>query len=98
VYAAFLVFIYAYGIFPHVTAFWELAIGLAPFIMFCVMLYLHPPLHALGLPLIMSTVMGLNLQNRYMMDHITFFDASIATVIGPIISVCVMQMVRSMSP
>ncbi len=98
VYAAFLVFIYAYGIFPHVTAFWELAIVLAPFIMFCVMLYLHPPLHALGLPLIMSTVMGLNLQNRYMMDQVTFFDASIATVIGPIISVCVMQMVRSMSP
>lgn len=98
IYAAFLVFIYAYGIFPHVTAFWELVLVLAPFIMFCVMLYLHPPLHALGLPLIMSTVMGLNLQNRYMMDQVTFFDASIATVVGPIISVCVMQMVRSMSP
>ncbi|KAF1023290.1 MAG: hypothetical protein GAK29_02974 [Acinetobacter bereziniae] len=42
--------------------------------------------------------MGLNLQNRYMMDQVTFFDASIATVVGPIISVCVMQMVRSMSP
>jgi uncharacterized membrane protein YccC len=98
IYAAFLVFIYAYGIFPHVTAFWELAVVLAPFIMFCVMLYLHPPLHALGLPLIMSTVMGLNLQNRYMMDQVTFFDASIATVVGPIITVCVMQIVRSMSP
>jgi hypothetical protein len=36
------------------------------------MLYLHPPLHALGLPLIMSTIMGLNLQNRYLMDQITF--------------------------
>lgn len=98
IYAAILVFIYAYGIFPHITAFWELAVVLAPFIMFCVMLYLHPPLHALGLPLIMSTIMGLNLQNRYLMDQITFFDASIATVIGPIITVCIMQMVRSMSP
>lgn len=98
IYATILVFIYAYGIFPHITAFWELAVVLAPFIMFCVMLYLHPPLHALGLPLIMSTIMGLNLQNRYLMDQITFFDASIATVIGPIITVCIMQMVRSMSP
>ncbi len=98
IYAACLVFIYAYGIFPHVTAFWELALVLAPFIMFCVMLYLHPPLHGLGLPLIMSTIMGLNLQNRYAMDQITFFDASIGTVIGPLIAVCMVQMVRAMSP
>ncbi|MDO6646855.1 FUSC family protein, partial [Acinetobacter guillouiae] len=52
IYAAILFFIYAYGIFPHITAFWDLAVVLAPFIMFCVILYLHPPLHALGLPLI----------------------------------------------
>ena len=98
VYAAILVFIYAYGVFPHVTAFWELGLVLAPFIMFCVMLLLHPPLHALGLPLIMSVIMGLNIQNRYGMDQVTFFDASIGTVIGPVIAVCVVQMVRSMSP
>jgi uncharacterized membrane protein YccC len=30
IYAAILVFIYAYGIFPHITAFWELAVVLAP--------------------------------------------------------------------
>ncbi|RZG45514.1 FUSC family protein [Acinetobacter wuhouensis] len=98
IYAAFFVFIYAYGIFPNITAFWQLALVLAPFIMFCVMLYLHPPLHGLGLPLIMSTIMGLNLQNRYAMDQVTFFDASIGTVIGPVIAVCMVQMVRAMSP
>lgn len=98
IYGSIFVFLYAFGIFPHVTIFWELAVVLAPFIMFCLMLYMHPPLNGLGLPLIMCTIMGLNLQNRYAMDQITFFDASIATVIGPIIAVCMVQMVRSMSP
>ena len=98
IYAAVFIFIYAYGIFPHISSFWGLALVLAPFIMFCIMLYLHPPLHGLGLPLIMSTIMGLNLQNKYSMDQITFFDASIGTVVGPIIAVCMVQMVRSMSP
>ena len=98
IYGSIFVFLYAFGIFPHVTTFWELAVVLAPFIMFCLMLYMHPPLNGLGLPLIMCTIMGLNLQNRYAMDQITFFDASIATVIGPIIAVCMVQMVRSMSP
>ena len=98
IYAAFFVFIYAYGIFPHLTSFWEVMVVLAPFILFCLMLYLHPPLHGLGLPLIMSTVMGLNLQNRYSMDQITFFDMTIGTVLGPIISVFMVHVVRSMSP
>ena len=97
-YAAVIVFIYAFGIFPHVTAFWELAVVLAPFIMFCIMLFLHPPLHMLGLPLIMSVVMGLNIQNRYAMDQVTFFDASIGSVLGPVIAVFVVHVVRSMSP
>lgn len=98
IYASFFVFIYAYGIFPHLTSFWEVMVVLAPFILFCLMLYLHPPLHGLGLPLIMSTVMGLNLQNRYSMDQVAFFDMTIATIIGPIISVFMVHVVRSMSP
>lgn len=98
VYGAILVFIYAFGIFPHVTTFWELMIVLAPFIIFCIMLYSHPPLNGLGLPLIMNTVMGLGLQNRYAMDQIAYFDFSISTIFGPIISVFVVHVVRSMSP
>ena len=98
IYASFFVFIYAYGIFPHLTSFWEVMVVLAPFILFCLMLYLHPPLHGLWLPLIMSTVMGLNLQNRYSMDQVAFFDMTIATIIGPIISVFMVHVVRSMSP
>ncbi|AXY55553.1 FUSC family protein [Acinetobacter chinensis] len=97
-YAVVIVFIYAYGIFPHVTTFWEMAVVLAPFIIYCLMLFPHPPLTGLALPLLMGVVMGLNIQNRYALDQITFFDFSIGTAIGPIISVCVVQMVRSMSP
>lgn len=40
-YAAIIVFIYAYGIFPHISAFWMLAVVLAPFCMYCLMLFLH---------------------------------------------------------
>ena len=98
VYGAILVFIYAFGIFPHVTTFWELMVVLAPFIIFCIMLYSHPPLNGLGLPLIMNTVMGLGLQNRYAMDQIAYFDFSISTIFGPIISIFVVHVVRSMSP
>ena len=98
IYAAFAVFIYAYGIFPHVTAFWQLAAVLAPFVIFCLLLFPHPPLVGIGLPMLMGTVMGLNLQNRYSLDQVLFFDASIGTVIGPIISVYVIHLVRAMSP
>jgi len=98
IYAAVVVFIYAYGIFPHVTSFWELGVVLTPFIIFCLMLFPHPPLTGLGLPLLMGTVMGLNFQNTYALDQITFFDASIGSLIGPIISVYVIHLVRAMSP
>ena len=97
-YSAVVVFIYAYGVFPHVTAFWELSLVLAPFSIFCLMLFPHPPLAGLGLPLLMSSIMGLNLQNRYVLDQIAFFDASISAVIGLIISVYIIHMVRAMSP
>lgn len=98
IYAVVMVFIYAYGIFPHVTTFWELALVLAPFIIFCLMLFPHPPLTGLSLPLLMGTVMGLNFQNTYALDQIAFFDASIASLIGPMISVYVIHLVRAMSP
>ena len=97
-YAAVVVFIYAYGIFPHVTSFWQLAVVLAPFIIFCLTLFPHPPLTGIGLPLLMGTVMGLNFQNRYNLDQIFFFDASIGTVMGPIIAVFIIHLVRAMSP
>lgn len=97
-YAAIIVFIYAYGIFPHVHSFIELMIVLAPFLIFCLMLYLHPPLNGLGLPLIMAGVMGMNIQNRYFLDQVAFFDFSIGTIIGPIISVYIVHLVRAMSP
>lgn len=98
IYAIFVIFIYAFGIFPGITEFWQLALALAPFVIFCLLLYPHPPLNAIGLPLIMGVIMGLNFHNRYSLDPVTFIDSSMATVIGPIISIWIMRMVRSMSP
>lgn len=98
IYAFFVIFIYAFGIFPMVTEFWQLALVLAPFVVFCLLLYPHPPLTAIALPLIMGVIMGLNFHNRYILDPVAFIDSSMGTVIGPIISVLVIQLVRSMSP
>ncbi len=98
IYAAFVVFIYAFGIFPHVTAFWQLVVVLAPFIIYCLLLFPHPPLTGLALPLLMGVVMGLNFQNRYVLDQVFFFDVTIATIMGPILAVYIIHLVRAMSP
>lgn len=98
IYAGIFVFIYAYGIFPSITEFWQLGLVLAPFVIYCLMMFPHPPLTGLALPVLMGTIMGLNLQNHYSLDQVFFFDASIGTVLGPIISVYVIHLVRAMSP
>ena len=98
IYAGIAVFIYAYGIFPNITEFWQLAVVLAPFCMYCLMLFLHPPLVGIGLPLLMGTIMGLNLKNQYHLDQIFFFDATLGTVIGPMIAAFIIHIVRAMSP
>ena len=98
IYAGFIVFIYAYGIFPNVTAFWQLAVVLAPFIIYCLMLFPHPPLTGIALPVLMGTIMGLNFQNRYVLDQVFFFDASIGTIMGPILAAYIIHLVRAMSP
>lgn len=98
IYAGFFIFIFAYGLFPYVSSFWQLVLVLAPFAIYCLTLFPHPPLTGLGLPLLMGTMMGLNLQNRYSLDPLTFFDSPLATVMGPIISVFVIHVVRAMSP
>lgn len=98
VYAVLIIFIYSFGIFPMVTEFWQMTLVLAPFILFCLVLYPHPPLNAIGLPLIMGVIMGLNFHNRYSMDTVTFIDTSLGTVLGPIISILIISLVRSMSP
>lgn len=97
-YASIVIFIYAYGIFPNIIEFWQLALVLAPFCIYCLMLFLHPPLVGIGLPLLMGAIMGLNFQNRYTLNQISFFDAAIGTVIGPIIAVFIIHMIRAMSP
>lgn len=98
IYAGFFVFLYAYGVFPWVTEFWQLVCVLAPFIIYCLTLFPHPPLTGIGLPVLMGTIMGLNFQNSYHLDQILFFDATIGTIIGPIISVLIIHFVRAMSP
>ena len=98
IYAGIFVFIYAYGIFPSVTEFWQLVVVLAPFCIYCLMLFPHPPLTGIALPVLMGTIMGLNFQNRYVLDQVFFFDASIGTVLGPIISIYIIHVVRAMSP
>lgn len=97
-YTAVVVFIYAFGVLPYVTEFWQLALVLSPFIIFCVSLFPHPPLSSLALPLLMCTIMELNLKNEYVLDQIASFDGSIANFFGPFIAAVVIYFVRAMSP
>ena len=97
-YVAIVVFIYAFGILPYVKEFWQLALVLAPFIIFCVSLFPHPPLSSLALPLLMCTIMELNLQNTYELDQIATLDGSLANFLGPIIAAISIYFVRTMSP
>ncbi|OTG80725.1 FUSC family protein [Acinetobacter sp. ANC 4648] len=98
VYAAIIIFIYAYGIFPYVTTFWQLVVVLAPFLIYVLSMFPHPQLVGLGLPLVMGAVMGLNLHNNYSLDQVMFFDSSIGSILGPIIAIFVIHLVRAMSP
>ena len=98
IYATIFVFIYAFGVFPYVTSFWQLVLVLAPLLIYFLSMFPHPQLVGLGLPLMMGTVMGLNLHNNYALDPVMFFDGSIGSILGPIIAIFVIHLVRAMSP
>ncbi|MEB3766969.1 FUSC family protein [Acinetobacter sp. MD2] len=97
-YASVLVIIYVFGIMPEVKEFWQLALVLAPCLIFVVMLYPHPPLNGLALPTMVSFIMSLNLQNHYKTDAITLFDACFASILGPMIAVIALYFIRAISP
>lgn len=98
VYAAIFVFIYLFGVLPQVTEYWQLALVLAPTFIGCLLLYPHPPLTALGVPMMIGLTMGLGFHNQYHADLVSYFDASMAMIFGPAISIWVMRMVRTTSP
>ncbi|KAA8732738.1 FUSC family protein [Acinetobacter qingfengensis] len=97
-YATLIVFVYLFFILPDVKEFWQLAIVLAPVMIYSVCLIPHPPLTGLGLPISINVIMALNLQNHYQISPIPSIDAAIAGLIGPIIPVLALYYIRAMSP
>lgn len=98
IYAAIIVFIYLFGIFPQVTEYWQLILVLAPVFIGCLLLYPHPPLTALGVPMMIGLTMGLGFHNYYQASVVSYFDASMAMIFGPAISIWVMRVIRTTSP
>ncbi|MCH4246409.1 MAG: FUSC family protein [Acinetobacter populi] len=98
IYASIMVLIYVFVIFPEVKAFWQLAVVLAPAIIYSVCLYPHPPLSGLGIPFTINLIMALNLQNHYQMSAIPLIDASLAGIAGPVIAILALYFIRSISP
>lgn len=92
------VFIYAFGVFPNISQFWELAVVLAPAIIAFMMLLPTPNLMPLGLVLGINTIMGMNLQNRYSMDAVSFLEGSFAMVLGVLSALISIYFIRAMSP
>ena len=96
--SAVLVFVYAFGIFPHVTTFWELALVLLPMFLFSVSIMTNQMLMPVGMILGINTMMGLNLHNAYSMDAVSYLDSSFGMILGVLVSLIVINAVRAMSP
>lgn len=96
--SAVLVFVYAFGIFPHVTTFWELGLVLLPMFLFAVSMMANQMLMPVGMVLGINTVMGLNLHNAYSMDAVSYLDSSFAMILGVLVSLIGIDVVRAMSP
>ncbi|AOA57053.1 fusaric acid resistance protein [Acinetobacter larvae] len=93
-----LVFIYAFGVFPHITAFWQLALVLLPLVLISVSMMTDQMLMPIGMVLGINTMMGLNLHNSYRMDAVTYLDTTMAMLVGVMVSLIVIDLVRAMSP
>ena len=93
-----LVFLYAFGIFPHVTHFWQLALVLFPVFLVAVTMMANQMLMPVGMVLGINTMMGLNLHNKYSMDAVSYLDSSFAMVLGVLVSLIVIDLVRAVSP
>ena len=96
--SAGLVFLYAFGIFPHVTHFWQLALVLFPVFLVAVTMMANQMLMPVGMVLGINTMMGLNLHNKYTMDAVSYLDSSFAMVLGVLVSLIVIDLVRAVSP
>lgn len=96
--SAGLVFLYAFGIFPHVTHFWQLALVLFPVFLVAVTMMANQMLMPVGMVLGINTMMGLNLHNKYSMDAVSYLDSSCAMVLGVLVSLIVIDLVRAVSP
>jgi len=89
-----LVFVYAFGVFPHVTTFWQLALVLLPTFLVAVSMMANPQLMPVGMIIGINTMMGLNLHNNYSMDAVTYFDSSFAMILGVLVALVVIHFVR----
>ena len=96
--SAGLVFIYAFGIFPHITHFWQLALVLFPIFLVAVSMMANQMLMPIGMVLGINTMMGLNLHNKYSMDAVSYLDSSFAMILGVLVSLIVIDLVRAVSP
>ena len=96
--SAVLVFVYAFGIFPHITHFWQLALVLLPTFLVTVSMMANQALMPVGMVLGINTMMGLNLHNKYSMDAVSYLDSSFGMVLGVLVSLIVIDIVRAMSP
>ncbi|MBC9229903.1 FUSC family protein [bacterium SPL81] len=96
--SAVLVFVYAFGIFPHVAHFWQLALVLFPVFLVAVSMMANQMLMPVGMVLGINTMMGLNLHNKYSIDAVSYLDSSFAMILGVLVSLIVIDLVRAVSP
>ncbi|WP_119681065.1 FUSC family protein [Indioceanicola profundi] len=90
--------VYVFGIFPRIDSFVLLAIVLAPFFMAAGAALAIPPLIGTALPLLVTTVAVMELQNERVIDFAAFTNAGIAQLVGIGLGVAVQSLSRPMGP
>ena len=98
IYAALVVFIYQFAVFPLVHNFLELMLVLAPFFILFTSMLPNPALMGFVLPLLLNTAMGLNIRNLNEPIFGAYVDSSLAIIIGILIPSFTLALLRSATP
>jgi uncharacterized membrane protein YccC len=89
---------YGYAVLPAIDGFPLLVAVFAPYLLLIGLLIPSPKTFIFALPMIVNTVMLLNISTRYSGNFASSLDGAVAMISGFVVAVVVTAMMRSMTP
>ncbi|WP_339777082.1 FUSC family protein [uncultured Thalassospira sp.] len=89
---------YGYAVLPAIDGFPLLVVVFAPYLLLIGLLIPSPKTFIFALPMIVNTVMLLNISTRYSGNFASSLDGAVAMISGFVVAVVVTAMMRSMTP